>query len=596
MSLKANYERKCEYIRTLLSYKLFPCSEEACPAKVNFLLYQHSCQYYHSLEDQRRFPFDAKPEFFEQHQNLVKNFMGSEDYTLKQFFVDLSRIPLGKGQNNFSTVLHLRYSALFFDDENRDNCLNINEYLYHPLNYKRTKCDATDRCTNIYCSYFHDAKEEAELAALSSVLKPFPDEFTAFEDRLILELRGVEDGLESYRQVVLENACVPDSVQTESQMQQEDAGMLSFQQFESNRKMTDRKLSEQMSPSRTEFVLNKIGLGAIFNAQTASRKESKEQQNLNQIRDKEAVSLTTILQSAKNPSPFKKVQTPAKNDGTSANPTDPSTFAKPSSSAPAFSLAEPAKQPSVPPSQSTQNSSLKTQEPAKKHIPVSSGRTTSIYRQMEQHKFVLDKTVAFLENENLSNAFYLKKMDLSDISKFICALLNSNGGSIFYGITRKFAIAGLRITRKEFDFFQVNLDILLRNFQPRVMPDQIKIDLHEVYKTSTDKKPVPDLYVVHFSVYSIGPDVYYSNDLHQFYIKVDPGFANLKNYEIVEHVQSKMPKEIKKDHLLQRINPQILERMIGKDLDRLTENFEELLQKLIELKGKRSAMAATSQA
>ena len=92
---------------------------------------------------------------------------------------------------------------------------------------------------------------------------------------------------------------------------------------------------------------------------------------------------------------------------------------------------------------------------------------------------------------------------------------------------------------------------------------------------------IPDLYVVHFSVYSCGPDVYYSTDLHMFFIKHENTIKCLKNYEIVDHVQSRMPKDIKKEHLMQRINPQIFERMVPKDLDRVTDNFEELMEFLI---------------
>ena len=541
MNSEENYTKKCRYVRELLSFKLLLCNRENCGFKIKTQTYQlQPCQFYHSESDRRRFPFEGSPEIFEKCSSITRKFKESSIYSLANFFSDISRHAFPK----FSKGLCLRYSNYLMTDESAANCLNYVEFAYHPLNYKREKCDNGDKCPSIYCPFYHDQNELSEFKAFRNLMIPLEDVYRIFERDIKRYTDQVFKNLKALKEIQLGNC----KLMPENAISKEIR----------NKHIKSEEIPNTLNEEINHHVIFPFPFGDQFGSQ------AQKELMINTIGKTQMQPLSKKFTFFEDNQPVEATIAPYLINLETTVVGKIGTHV-------GHILEEKAllKQ--------TQISKTQT-------LPFSQSANTSIYRRMESHKFVLKETVSFLENENLANSFYLSKLDLVDVSKFICALLNSNGGTIFYGLTRKFIVNGQKISRKDFDFFQVNLDVLLRNFQPRVMPDQIKIDLHKVYNHQKDQHPIPDLYVVHFSVYSCGPDVYYSTDLHLFFVKHESVIKCLKNHEIVDHVQARMPKEIKKEHLMQRINPQIFERMVQKDLDRVIENFEELLGFLLTLK------------
>lgn len=569
------FNKKLEYIRVLVSFKLLLCKREICNSKNKpSVTTTQTCEFYHSEKDKRRFPFSCSPEVFEKYQLISQKLKNTDSYSLHNFFVEIAQLASKKNGN----ILQIRYSSLYLAEEEPENCLNWTEFAYHPFNYKKDRCINAENCHKMFCSAYHNASEQSEFAELRNHFIEKENSYISFKNEIIINLKGISENIEKVNDLRIKKAKMTlnekDDMLSRCDESQNERNLNLFLDPKNNQNDLKPKIinelktfdrSNNFHPMLLDVNTNNFGSLAQKNLMISNQNdvtlEKKIFRKFNTLDDKfsfePSASIPKFDPIAKRENSFQSFHDKSYNQFNLI---------------PEDKLIKESK-PSVPVKKSS------TQQNQSKNI--------SLYRRMESHKFILNQKVTFLENENFPNVFFLSKLDIVEVSRFICALLNSNGGTIFYGLTKKLIVNGQKINRKDFDFFQVNLDILLRNFQPRVMPDQIKIDLHKVYNSNADANPITDVYVLHFSVYSCGPDVYYTTDMNFFFIKKNSEILCLKNHEIVEYVQSKMLPDIKKEHLLQRINPQMFERMIPKDLDRVADNFENLLEFLMKIKEKK---------
>lgn len=92
---------------------------------------------------------------------------------------------------------------------------------------------------------------------------------------------------------------------------------------------------------------------------------------------------------------------------------------------------------------------------------------------IKQGKFVLYQNV----KECKSKFIYNKKLDERkydevfahmkiDLPSLICGFLNGVGGRVVIGADQERKIKGIKMSRKDMDIFQIDLDIELRKFHP----------------------------------------------------------------------------------------------------------------------------------
>jgi hypothetical protein len=91
------------------------------------------------------------------------------------------------------------------------------------------------------------------------------------------------------------------------------------------------------------------------------------------------------------------------------------------------------------------------------------------------------------------------------ITKYICALLNSKGGTLIIGVEKNFTIRGRKLTRDEIDKFQRHVDEALKQFNPTVKGHEYSINFHPVVFEEGKKIAVRDFYVIEIRINS--PDV-----------------------------------------------------------------------------------------
>lgn len=196
--------------------------------------------------------------------------------------------------------------------------------------------------------------------------------------------------------------------------------------------------------------------------------------------------------------------------------------------------------------------------------------------------------------ENIHTEFkHFALLNLSTVTSYVCAYLNSYGGKMFFGINDSGFVKGIQLTRKHIDDFQVELDIALRNFTPRVMTDQVKLDFHEIAVDSALTHTILDRYIVEISVFCHSYNKFYTTQDGLFLIKRNGSINHLSSSEIVQYVISKYNPMITHESFASQLNPIILQRMSREDLDRLIANLEQTLSVVREFKNK--AIRADSQ-
>lgn len=191
--------------------------------------------------------------------------------------------------------------------------------------------------------------------------------------------------------------------------------------------------------------------------------------------------------------------------------------------------------------------------------------------------------------ENIHTEFkHFTALNITTVTGYVCAYLNSYGGKMFFGINDDGFVKGIHLTRKDIDDFQVQLDIALRNFTPRVMPDQVKLDFHEVAVDQNHTYIVLDRYVVEISVFCHSYNKFYTTHEGLFLIKRNGSINHLSASEIVQYIISKYNPMITHESFAAQINPIVLQRMSREDLDRLIVNLQRTLEIARDYKDKLS--------
>ncbi|XP_013363247.1 PREDICTED: schlafen-like protein 1 isoform X1 [Chinchilla lanigera] len=103
---------------------------------------------------------------------------------------------------------------------------------------------------------------------------------------------------------------------------------------------------------------------------------------------------------------------------------------------------------------------------------------------------------AFLGSETRNMEFkrgsgeYLNLAFKHHVRRYVCAFLNSEGGSLFVGVEDSGLVQGIRCSHRDEDRARLLVDSLLQGFKPQVFPDAYTLTFIPVISTSTTSVPL----------------------------------------------------------------------------------------------------------
>jgi hypothetical protein len=161
------------------------------------------------------------------------------------------------------------------------------------------------------------------------------------------------------------------------------------------------------------------------------------------------------------------------------------------------------------------------------------GKPETLRKNDKKSRFYLNQEVQMFEDirtefKNFTN------LEFKIACNYICGFLNTFGGSLYFGINNDGYVKGINLTRQDIDDFQINLDVNLRKFTPKVFPDKYTLKWHEVASDSSCKKIIANKYVVEIEVKNVSSsgDVYVTGEQCCF-IKRSGSLNNLTLAEIM---------------------------------------------------------------
>eukprot|EP00069_Balaena_mysticetus_P007409 bmy_19254T0 len=112
---------------------------------------------------------------------------------------------------------------------------------------------------------------------------------------------------------------------------------------------------------------------------------------------------------------------------------------------------------------------------------------------------------AFLGSETRNVEFkrgggeYLSQAFKHHLRRYVCAFLNSEGGSLLVGVEDSGLVQGIRCSHRDEDRVRLLVDSILQGFKPQVFPDAYKLTFIPVVSTSATGTP---LKVIRLSVHA----------------------------------------------------------------------------------------------
>uniref|UniRef100_A0A8C6B5R9 Schlafen like 1 n=1 Tax=Monodon monoceros TaxID=40151 RepID=A0A8C6B5R9_MONMO len=112
---------------------------------------------------------------------------------------------------------------------------------------------------------------------------------------------------------------------------------------------------------------------------------------------------------------------------------------------------------------------------------------------------------AFLGSETRNVEFkrgggeYLSQAFKHHLRRYVCAFLNSEGGSLLVGVEDSGLVQGIRCSHRDEDRVRLLVDSILQGFNPQVFPDAYKLTFIPVVSTSATSTP---LKVIRLSVHT----------------------------------------------------------------------------------------------
>jgi Predicted transcriptional regulator containing an HTH domain and an uncharacterized domain shared with the mammalian protein Schlafen len=129
------------------------------------------------------------------------------------------------------------------------------------------------------------------------------------------------------------------------------------------------------------------------------------------------------------------------------------------------------------------------------------------------------KKEAPVKGDNVMRIPERNSLNFYVITKYICALLNSRGGTLLIGVEKNFTVRGRKLNRDDIDKFQRHVDEALKGFSPSVKGHEYSINFHPVHFEEGKKIVVKDIYVLEINIGNITTDDLYFTHFDECWIK-----------------------------------------------------------------------------
>ena len=596
-----NDKKRVENLQVLLSFKIKKCKKENCQKKKNWIGQKKKCHRYHSDKDKRRFPFIMPVSILQNQKKLMEKLKNSLNYTLIDLFEEL--IELNPQVFNYSKIpmtYNNLHSEIFL---NNNNCLNEVEYLYHPFNYKTQKCNL-EKCDYQFCYYYHSKDEFLEFEDLRELFLECQDSVFSRYNRLNLDMVGSLAKLESRKKCYLAGRFpVFEEGQAERDVEKKELGdiekllEIDIDGVKGNEGNGDIKEQSIFNNGRNFNGFNgNFGFNQGFNGNNRNVNYNQNYGNLNNQNLNNNLLQKYELNNPQSQEEFIKRQKEFQQRKWRSSDANYNFFEDleinvnkiskemdkktptPDKTKPKSNLASPQKKRkrtySIPKTlnNTPTKSEIKKEKKKTKRQTIKKGKFLCKYNDANAQDYFYNKEVQMYES--ITEEFkHFTKVDITTILNYICGYLNSYGGSIYFGINDDGIVKGIQMSRKEIDDFQINLDIALRNFMPKVFPDQIRVKFNEICLDAKGAYVILDRYVLQIDVFCINHNEIYITNEYNCYIKKYASLNHLSIEEIIILVKSRYNPFISSDNLPSRLNPLILERMSEEELKAVVRNM-----------------------
>lgn len=85
---------------------------------------------------------------------------------------------------------------------------------------------------------------------------------------------------------------------------------------------------------------------------------------------------------------------------------------------------------------------------------------------------------------------YLSLAFKHHLRRYVCAFLNSEGGSLFVGVEDSGLVRGVPCSHRDEDRVRLLVDSILQGFQPQVFPDAYRLSFIPVVSTVASSTPL----------------------------------------------------------------------------------------------------------
>ena len=124
------------------------------------------------------------------------------------------------------------------------------------------------------------------------------------------------------------------------------------------------------------------------------------------------------------------------------------------------------------------------------------------------------------------------------VERYIGAFLNTNGGSIYFGIADNGVILGHRLFRKQIDQLKLEIDTLMSKFTPALVKNEVQ--LKAVPCVNYKNKIINNTFIVEVHVSKGEEGKVYCTQQNHVYIRRNASCFKLQDARsIIEFVQSK---------------------------------------------------------
>lgn len=258
-------------------------------------------------------------------------------------------------------------------------------------------------------------------------------------------------------------------------------------------------------------------------------------------------------------------------------------------------------------------SSTATKGKAKKRSQSTQPEGAQVYHKKDEHQkiimindvecvkitgkpsdFLYDKQIQISENFKTEFKTFIKgdfkygtQNTFHIILKYICAFLNSYGGTMFLGIKDDGTVTGVEVSDKIQDDFEEFITVELGKFKPHVHPWQVQIQYHPIMiqgnKLALLRRKIVQINVLchHFNqLYVTGND--------EIHIRRAASTNNLIPVEIIHLLKLRNNPLLTTPNLMASVNPNVFVDMSDEELQQVIENTHNTL---LELKYFRSKTA-----